>query len=264
LVRRQWNEAVEVWVENVRGGGDHYREFMNGPAFKRMVGDVGGKRVLDLACGEGYFSRYFTEEGADVTGIDISEEMIRAAVEEEMRSPLGIEYHVADAADLGILGSGSFDAVISFMALMDMPNYESAIREVARVLKFGGRFVFILIHPCFGWARTIDGETVCDWERVLHEDGSKEYLYLKVYDYFQEHSWEVEWRNERWPQDFKTTQFHRTLSDYVNTLGQNGLCIAKMEEPRPVSDGAELPPTMIKLFRVPHTILIEARKLSVD
>ena len=49
LTKRQWNEAVKVWVENVRSGRDTYREFMNGPAFKRMVGDVSGNRVLDLA-----------------------------------------------------------------------------------------------------------------------------------------------------------------------------------------------------------------------
>jgi ubiquinone/menaquinone biosynthesis C-methylase UbiE len=261
LTKRQWNEAVKVWVENVRSGMDTYREFMNGPAFKRMVGDVSGKRVLDLACGEGDLSRFFAERGADVTGVDFSEEMIKAAVDEERRNPLGIVYHVADAADLGMLGSGGFDVVYSFMALMDIKDYESAIGEAARVLKRGGRFIFILIHPCFGWARRKDGEILCDWERRIREDGSKEYLYLKIYDYFEKHTWEIEWKSEAWPQGFKTIQFHRTLSEYVNTLGINGLCVTKMEEPRPI-EGVDIPPKMVKLFRVPHTILMEARKLS--
>ena len=185
--------------------------------------------------------------------------MIKAAVDEERRNPLGIVYHVADAAALGMLGSGSFDVVYSFMALMDILDYGSAIVEAASVLKHGGRFIFILIHPCFGWERRKDGEILCDWERRIREDGSKEYLYLKIFDYFEKHTWEMEWKSEAWPQGFKTTQFHRTLSEYVNTLGINGLYVTKMEEPRPI-EGVDIPPNMVKLFRVPHTLLMEARK----
>lgn len=262
-VRRQWDEAVEFWVERVRSGGDVYREYMNGPAFRGMVGDVGGKRLLDLACGEGYFSRFFAKAGATVTAVDFSEEMIRAAVEEETRDPLGVEYHKADAGDLGMFGEGVFDLVYSFMALMDIPDYESAIGEVARVLRGGGRFVAIFLHPCFSWARTRDGETVCDWERVVHDDGSKDYLYLKIYDYFQRHQYGIRWRDEVYPEGFTTTQFHRTLSDYVNALGGSGLFITRMEEPKPVSRGPELPDRMMKLFRIPHSIIIEAKKMTV-
>ena len=262
-VRRRWDEAVKVWVEKVRSGSDVYREFMNGPAFRGMVGDVRGLRVLDLACGEGYWPRVFAEGGAEVTGADFSEEMIRAAVDEEGRKPRGIVYYVADAADLEMLGEGAFDLVYSFMALMDIPRYESAIGEAARVLRDGGRFVAIFLHPCFSWARTMDGETVCDWERVVHDDGSKDYLYLKIYDYFQRHQYGIVWRDERFPEGFTTTQFHRILSDYVNALGGSGLFMTRMEEPRPVSRGPELPDRMMKLFRIPHSIIIEAKKMTV-
>jgi len=261
-VRRRWDEAVKVWVEKVRSGSDVYREYMNGPAFRGMVGDVRGLRVLDLACGEGYWARVFAEVGADVVGIDFSEEMIRAAVDEEMREPLGIEYHVTDTADLEMFGEGAFDLVYSFMALMDIPGYESAIGEAARVLRDGGRFVAIFLHPCFSWARTRDGETVCDWESVVHDDGGKDYLYLKIYDYFQRHQYGIQWRDEVYPEGFTTTQFHRTLSDYVNALGDRGLYVTRMEEPSPVSRGPEVPERMMKLFRIPHSIIVEAKKVA--
>ena len=261
-VKHQWNEAVTWWVGKVRSGSDVYREYMNGPAFRGMVGDVRGLRVLDLACGEGYWARVFAEVGADVVGIDFSEEMIRAAVDEEMREPLGIEYHVTDTADLEMFGEGAFDLVYSFMALMDIPGYESAIGEAARVLRDGGRFVAIFLHPCFSWARTRDGETVCDWESVVHDDGGKDYLYLKIYDYFQRHQYGIQWRDEVYPEGFTTTQFHRTLSDYVNALGGSGLYVTRMEEPSPVSRGPEVPERMMKLFRIPHSIIVEAKKVA--
>ena len=141
-IRLQWDRAVDSWVEFVRCGKDYYREFMNGPALKRMIGDVSGMQVLDIACGEGYFSRFYAGEGACVTGVDISERMIDAAVEEEERNSLGVEYHVADASDLSMVESDSFDVAFSFMALKDMEDYESAIGEASRVLRPGGRFVF--------------------------------------------------------------------------------------------------------------------------
>jgi SAM-dependent methyltransferase len=261
-VRRRWDEAVKVWVEKVRSGSDDYREYMNGPAFRGMVGDVGGLRVLDLACGEGYWARFFAGMGAEVVGVDFSGEMIGAAVDEEVREPRGIEYHMADVADLGMFGDGEFDLVYSFMALQDISDFESAIGEAARVLKDGGRFIAIFLHPCFSWARTSGGETVCDWERLVHEDGSKDYLYLKVYDYFRRHQYPIYWRDEGHPEGLPTIQFHRTLSDYVNALGGCGLYVTGMEEPSPVSRGPDLPERMMKLFRIPHSIIVEAKKMT--
>jgi toxoflavin synthase len=67
-------------------------------SFLKLVGDVEGKRVLDVACGEGHFTRMLRSAGAaEVVGIDISERMIDLAREQETRRPLGIEYRVEDA-----------------------------------------------------------------------------------------------------------------------------------------------------------------------
>ena len=144
---------------------------------------------------------------------------------------------------------------------MDNEDYEAAIGEAARVLRESGRFVAIFLHPCFSWHRTKDGEIMCDWERVIHDDGSSDSLYLKIYDYFQRHQYEKQWRDERHPEGFTTTLFHRTLSDYFNTLGKNGLYISGMEEPQPVEGVVEAHPGLAKLFRVPVSIVVEAVKV---
>jgi len=125
-------------VERVRGGRDEYREYINGPAYREAVGDVRERRLLDVACGEGFFSRVFAREGAIVTSIDLSEEMIDAAVEEEWRSPFGISNHVADVDDLKMIESWVFDVACSFVALMDIHDYRSAVSEVARALSRAG------------------------------------------------------------------------------------------------------------------------------
>lgn len=95
---------------------------MNGPAFIQMMGDVRGKHVLDVGCGEGYFSRVIADMGASVIGIDFSEPMIEAALEEERRKPLGVKYLTSNAADLMDLPSRTFDIAFCFMALMDIQD----------------------------------------------------------------------------------------------------------------------------------------------
>ena len=69
--------------------------------FFRMVGALEGKRVMDLACGFGFYTRLLKQRGAaQVIGVDISPEMIRLAHQQEQAEPLGITYQVGDAVTL--------------------------------------------------------------------------------------------------------------------------------------------------------------------
>jgi SAM-dependent methyltransferase len=259
--KKQWNEAAEWWVEFVRSGKNYYSEYLNGPALKRMIGDVEKKKVLDVGCGEGYFSRYFAKAGAQVTGIDLSDDLIKAAAEDEERHPLGVKYFVADAANLNMLRSDSFDLAYCYMALLDIRDYVGAISEASRVLKTGGRFVILMEHPCFTFVRVLNGKVVSGWETRLREDGSNDYLYYWTADYLQRHSYTVEWKHDRLPSSFVTTGFHRPLSDYVNALSKHGLAITGLDEPQPLEEGVKFHPPMKKHYRVPQSIVIEATKI---
>lgn len=260
--KKQWNKAAKIWVEFVRSGRNYYAEYLNGPALMHMVGSVKGKQVLDIGCGEGYFSRVFAKTGAEVVGIDLSEALIKAAEEEEERHPLGVKYLVADAADLSMVDSSSFDIVYCHMALADIADYEGVIAEVFRVLKTGGRFIVVMPHPCFS-IRPLDGKMIADWETRLGEDGSKEYLHYWVKDYFRRYEYTWEWKHDRLDSSFVTTGFHRTLSDYVNTLTKHGLIITRLDEPKPLKKGVRVHPPMKKHYRVPQSLVIEATKMTL-
>jgi SAM-dependent methyltransferase len=260
--RKRWNEGATSWVEFVRSGKNYYTEYLNGPGLKRMIGDVEEKKVLDMGCGEGCFSRFFAKEGARVVGIDLSDALIRAAMDEEERQPLGVKYFVADAANLNMLEPESFDIAFCYMALLDIRDYEGAISEASRVLKTGGRFVVLMEHPCFTLYRVLDGRAVTGWETRLCEDGSKEYLYYWTADYLRRHSYTVEWKHDRLPTSFVTTGFHRTLSDYVNAMNKRDLVVTGLDEPQPLEEGVKLHPPMKKHYRVPQSIIIEATKMN--
>jgi ubiquinone/menaquinone biosynthesis C-methylase UbiE len=114
-----------------------------------MLGNLAQKSILDLACGEGFYTRKFKDQGAaKVVGVDISQKMIELAREEETRKFQNIEYILGDVLELGEIGS--FDLVVASYLL----NYARSSEELLKMcksifanLKPGGRFVTINSNP---------------------------------------------------------------------------------------------------------------------
>jgi 2-polyprenyl-3-methyl-5-hydroxy-6-metoxy-1,4-benzoquinol methylase len=223
--RRHWNANAGWWAEQVRHGKDIAREFHNNPAFLAFIGDLSGRDVLDAGCGEGYNTRILARRGAHMTGIDISERMIELACAEECREPVGIRYACASYADLGAFPGASFDAVVSFMALMDGARFDLAMRESFRVLRPGGMLAFSITHPCF----------ITKGSKWLRDERGVPVKWM-VSEYFNPDGWVEQWRFTDAPPDapvFASPRFDRTLSEYVNGLIDAGFALARIEEPRP-------------------------------
>jgi ubiquinone/menaquinone biosynthesis C-methylase UbiE len=257
-----WNESAEAWVDFVRSGKDWDRIELNNPAMFKMLGNIKGKRVLDLACGEGYNTRIIARKGAKVAGVDFSKELINYAIKQEQKDKLGIAYYVSDASNLSIFKNNTFDIVSCFMALQDMENYQKAFKEVYRVLKRHGRFVFVIPHPCF-IRRIIDGKIIGGWEykKGSKNLSSKNALYYKVDRYFHTNKYIVQWNMNRLTKHFKSRAFHRTLADYCKALAKAGFLISRLIEPKPTKKGlAKHPEFFGKSLRVPSSIVIEAVK----
>jgi len=107
----------------------------------RHLGEGPG-RLLDLGCGGGAHAVSFRDAGWDVTGVDLSEDQLRLARER------GLDVVRADAATLPF-DDASFDAAVSIFTHTDFDDFAGAVRETARVLRPGGRFVYLGVHPCF-------------------------------------------------------------------------------------------------------------------
>lgn len=117
-----------------------------------LVGDVQGRRVLDLACGQGRIARELARRGASVVGIDISAVLLAKARAAEDAEPLGIGYGLADASSSEALHGDSFDIVMCNFGLSDIDRLAGALATVVRLLPGDGTFVFSILHPCFpGW-----------------------------------------------------------------------------------------------------------------
>ncbi len=249
-----WEEMAAWWDERQGGEGDLWHRTLIDPTLFRVLGSVEGHCVLDLACDNGYVARKLARSGARVTGVDASIAMIERARAREERDPLGISYHVADAARMDVLGDGAFDVAVCNMALMDVPNAEGALHEVSRVLQQPrGRLVASLVHPCFdvqedsGWAV----------ERV----GPSTTVFRKVSRYREiarRRSW---WRGEA-QRIWYTPSYHRPLSWYFQVLRHAGFVVSAFEEPEPTEEFKAGSPQGEWIEQIPLHCVIEALKIG--
>lgn len=141
-----YNQIAEQYKESKLSP---WRTFIEQFTLLDLIGDLGGKSVLDLACGEGYYSRLLKRAGAErVLGLDLSEKMIELGRDAESQSPLDVEYLAADA--IGFVPEEKFDLVVAAYLLNYAQNEETLVgmsETIARSLKPGGRFITVNNNP---------------------------------------------------------------------------------------------------------------------
>jgi SAM-dependent methyltransferase len=152
-----------------------------------------------------------------VTASDISPELIALAKKKDTKSM----YHVAEAAQQIFVKNDSMDAVLAVLTLQNMKDLAPVIKEVSRVLRKGGRFVFVINHPSFRIPKSTH------WEF----DGKKNMQYRRVEKYMTQHMIPIDMT----PGNSKsvhtnTLTFHHPLSVFVNLLSKNGLYVSQLDE----------------------------------
>lgn len=208
-----WETHARWWIEGFTDGADPEYEEQILPLAAEELEDC--RSVLDIGCGDGQVARLAARIGASqVVGVDPTWNQIRIAAERGG----GVQVARA-AADALPFASGSFDAAVACLVFEHIRQVDSAIAEVSRVLRPGGRFCFFLNHPLLqtpgsGW---ID-------DQIL--DPPEQYWRIGPYLVEEESIEEVE-------KDVFIPFIHRPLSRYVNALINNGLYIERMSEPAP-------------------------------
>lgn len=209
-----WEVSAQAWVDSIGERGDWGREHVLDPV---MIGRIAGrsfKRALDVGCGEGRFCRMLKQAGVAATGIDPTPQLLDLA---RRRDPAG-DYRFGRAEQLEF-GDGSFDLVVSYITLVDIPDFRAAVREMARVLKPGGSLLLA----------NLTGFTSAGAEQGWVKDAEGKRLHFPVDRYLEEFPFWFEWsgiRIENW---------HRPLSAYMAAFLAAGLTLTFFAEPAPVS-----------------------------
>lgn len=209
--------------------------------FKQILdGRLQQAYVADIACGEGYLSRFLGQLGpCEITGVDISTALVNIAT--QRNTAPNVSYRVDDAQHLSTFPDASVDIAVSQMAIMDIPDHRALFRSVRRVLTAKGVFVFSLLHPCF--------ETpfhVPDQPQFL-VDANSDPIACLVYQYASEGFWQSGGTGVRGHMG----AYHRTMSTLLNDLLAAGFVLEKLEEPVLGDGGVSA--------EVPRILLVAAR-----
>lgn len=113
----------------------------------RLLGNLSGKRVLELGCGTGHNAIALVRQGAKPIAIETSEQLAACARRLADREQVRIEIHTGDLADLAFLRAESVDVALSAGALGEVDDLDRVLRQVHRVLKHNAMFVAALPHP---------------------------------------------------------------------------------------------------------------------
>jgi len=241
LTNHSTKEFIAVYKK--RPVGHNYIVF---PKLLELMGNISGKRILDLGCGVGDLSKQLAERGAFVDAVDISREMIDTA-KRENQNVSGITYLLSDAENLGAYKDKTFDFVVMNMVLINVDSKDKIQKiflETSRVLKDNGIFLFTDLHPI---ALMVPNTT------------TQNQGYLEGFSYFKDASLfssNVLLNNGK-KIDF--VDIHWTLESYFLMLNKAGLFVKSLIEPQPIKNS----PKVFETYLVPEYLIFCCNKLII-
>jgi SAM-dependent methyltransferase len=181
-----------------------------------VLGDVRGRDVVELACGTAYFSAWLTRAGAAATGVDLSGEQLRTA--RRLQRQLGPHFPLVQGdAERAPLADGRFDLVVSEHGVAAWCDPVRWLPEAARLLRPGGRLVFLTNSLLSALCVPADGGIAGD--RLLRG---------------QRDAYRVHWPGGG-------IEFHPSHGDWVRLLRSSGFAIEAMHEIHAPPDRADHP-----------------------
>ncbi|MFA6459084.1 MAG: class I SAM-dependent methyltransferase [Candidatus Paceibacterota bacterium] len=251
--KTSWGEVADWYDDMLEQNRDSFQEKVILPNLLRMVEPEKGMTILDLACGQGYFVRAFHEKGATVMASDISPELIDIA---RKHSSKEIEYFIAPADSMEKVQDKSVDVVTIILAIQNIENLQGTISESARVLKAGGRLIFVINHPAF----RIPKRSAWGW------DETEKKQYRRIDAYMSDNRIEIDMTpgEKLATKKRQTLSFHRPLQAYFKSLNKSGLAVTRFEEW--ISHKASQPgPRAVEEDRIrkeiPMFLCIESKKI---
>lgn len=213
--KTSWGKEASWYAEHLEQG-DTYHAKVILPNLERIVASKKGMRILEIGGGEGFIARALAHAGASVTVTDISPELIKLGKEKGG----DIEYRVSKAEDLSWAKAHSCDVVLAVLTLQNMEKIEPVMKEVARVLRPDGRFVFVLNHPTF----RIPKATHWGFDEATKTQ------YRRVDAYLSARKEKMDMHPGKKGANSFTYSFHRSLQDYMKALRGAGFAITRLEE----------------------------------
>ena len=251
--RTDWGNVAQWYDQLVGESGSEYHREVVIPGTLRLLAAQPGEKVVDVACGQGVLCRALQDKGIEVTGVDAAAELIAAARE---RAGTAIRYIMGDARDLSFLPADHFAAAACVLAIQNIHPIQPVFTGVHRLLSHGGRFVVVMVHPCFRGAK----ETSWGWD----EKGGIQYR--RVDRYLTPRKSPIVTHPGKDPEQYTWT-FHKPIQEYVRAMRVGGLWIDAIEEwpsHKTSTSGPRAGAENLARKEIPMFMAMRARKLAVD
>lgn len=211
-------EKVSDWYADYLSQNNTLQSEVVFPKTVELLNLKPNQELLDIACGEGSFTRLIAKQKrVHTTGIDASPSLIEKAKQKAL--PLN-KYLVADAKQFNTKLVGQrFDAAVCILAIQNIDHMEAVFEQTSKSIKSNAPFVIVMNHPCFRQPR----QSGWGW------DEERKLQYRRIDRYLNEYEMPIIAHPGAAP-TVKTFSYHHPISSYINALGKNHFVIERMEE----------------------------------
>ncbi len=239
IIKRAYNKNSEYYHNGLKSEDKNFwHKYIDKPSMTSFLKkEVKGKSVLDLGCGSGIYTKKLASFGAKIVGSDLSSGLIEIA----RRENPSIKFYIEDAKKTQFKKS-SFDVVSSSLMIHYFKELPPLFKEVNRILKKNGLFVFSMHHP------------VMEVSSKLKIKGIKGSL-LKPY--FHNNKYEVVLHDK-----IKLIAYHHTFENIINSLNDSGFIVERILEPFPPKKAKKNNEKAYeRTIRRPSFLVVKARKI---
>ena len=242
----QYNKYGKLYHKYRVSGKNFFNSYVDMPTVLSFLKNVRGKKILDIGCGSGLYAKILKKRGAKVHGIDISKTMTELAKKEVP----GADFRVGSILKLPFK-KNSFDIAISALMLDYVKDYDKALKEVHRILKPKGIYIFSIGNPLFECRRKtkLGGKIY----KVLGY--SKDMRKVIGWNYFKE-GW-IPWKLGK----MRFKEYRLTMESRISSILKNGFSIEGYKDAKPVTAGRRISPSDYRIFsRLPIFCAFKLKK----
>lgn len=243
-----WENVSEWYDGHLKEEGSLLKDVVY-PSVLKLLDPKDDGRYLDIACGEGAFTRLVAGKSVHVSGFDAAPSLVASA---KKLAPKHTAYAIGDARSFSKLyPAASFDGATCLLAIQNIDKLEAVFAEAAKVLKPGAPLIVAMNHPAF----RIPGAS--SWGFIGNDT-----MYRHVDKYLSVLEAPITAHPGSDP-TVKTVSYHRPISTYVNALAANGFTVSKMDElvsNRISTPGARAKAENLSRREIPMFLVIKATR----
>jgi ubiquinone/menaquinone biosynthesis C-methylase UbiE len=241
--KTDWGSVAERYDKYLNSESNYHNEVIL-PNFLRVLGDINGKNILDIACGQGAFCEEIVKKAQEnkskikISGFDLGTDLIKIAQQNAGKNKSNVNYKVLNAEDFSSeylksieKNQDKFDVIYCILAAQNIENIKLVLENAKKVLKEkdgkseAGKIIFVINHPAYRIPKATS------WG-IVTEVGARELQYRRVDKYMSEDKIKMDMTPAEKRESFKkyTYSYHRPLQTYFKIFANLGFVVTKLEE----------------------------------